>query len=197
MNKHNSKLLGFFMGAALALCPGWAAAGEAPPAGAVPVPQFVSQTTVNNPLEDTTAADDVQANTSIVDLGGGKLVAAFDDLGAALRTGSHWVGYSWSNTGGVTWTDAGSLPANPGDDGRGPILAANTATGYIWPLKTPLMPLLMFSNPPMQDTRSDQLSSQHPPTSLATSIGRGSPSIIFPAPAMAMFICASKEISSL
>jgi hypothetical protein len=58
-------------------------------AGLVPAAAFILNGTVNDPTADT--GDDTQNTTTVVDLGGGKLVAAWIDSVAGLHTG---YGYS-------------------------------------------------------------------------------------------------------
>lgn len=104
-------------------------------------PQTVVQPSVNNPAADTTARN-TQAGPALVDLGGGKLVAAWYDSGSFDPTKplkQHYVGYAYSSNFGATWTDAGRLPdflppnQQEGDDlFTQPALAAYRAGGAVY-----------------------------------------------------------------
>jgi subtilisin-like proprotein convertase family protein len=78
---------------------------------------------VNDPTADT--GDDTQNTTTVVDLGGGKLVAAWIDSLAGLH-----IGYGYSSDNGQTWTDAGKV--NPADAGASPVLAHHKASGAVY-----------------------------------------------------------------
>ena len=158
------KLLPALVGCALALSFGWAAAADKaaalkaakndPRSGALlnviaakaaraaglaasadgRVPQFISQSPVNNPAADATAKD-TQVETTLVDLGGGNLVTAYVDSGSNLGE-LHFTGYAWSNNNGLSWTDAGTLPNTTGGDRGHPVLANHKASGSVY-LATP------------------------------------------------------------
>ncbi len=108
-------------------------------------PQMLPTKSVNNPGTDSDPLT-YQSGTSVLDLGGGKLVAAFSDTGvggplllsdpagSAAAAGNkptlaipasqqHGIGYAWSSNGGKSWTDAGELPDTADGDYFGPVLA--------------------------------------------------------------------------
>jgi Domain of unknown function DUF11 len=91
--------------------------------------------TVNNPGADATARD-TQSETTLIDLGGGKLVAAWNDSGSwdGISGGGndHFTGYGFSSNNGKTWTDAGALPNTPGGDAGDPVLAFHAGTGAVF-----------------------------------------------------------------
>jgi hypothetical protein len=87
--------------------------------------------TVNNPGADATAQD-TQSETTVVDLGGGKLVAAFNDSGSFLGGASHFTGYAFSSDNGKTWTDGGTLPASTDGDAGDPNLAYRAASNSVF-----------------------------------------------------------------
>jgi hypothetical protein len=87
--------------------------------------------TVNNPGADT-AAQDTQSETTVVDLGGGKLVAAFNDSGSFIGGASHFTGYAFSSDDGKTWTDGGTLPASTAGDAGDPNLAYRSASNSVF-----------------------------------------------------------------
>ena len=155
-----SKLLPALVGCALALSFGWAAAADKaaalkaakndPRSGALlnviaakaaraaglaagadgRVPQYIFHSAVNDPTADATAQD-TQSETTVVDLGGGKLVSAYNDTGSCC-VNNHLTGYAWSNNNGLSWTDAGKLPGSPGGDFGHPVLATHTASGSVY-----------------------------------------------------------------
>src|SRR5260221_4551967 len=65
------------------------------------VPLTVRRGPVNDPNADT-AAGHVQHTPTLLDLGGGKLVTAFYDLGSNTPTNRHLIGYAYSSDNGVT-----------------------------------------------------------------------------------------------
>ncbi len=82
------------------------------------------------------AANDSQFDSQIVDLGGGKLLAVFEDSGEfdgdQGNDPDHYTGYSWSDNNGLSWNDSGHLPDTAtGDYGR-PSLAADSTTGEVY-----------------------------------------------------------------
>ncbi|MCI0598327.1 MAG: proprotein convertase P-domain-containing protein [Beijerinckiaceae bacterium] len=105
------------------------AAGKLAPRG--PAPQYIFHSTVNNPAADTTAQD-TQSETTIIDLGGGNLVAGFNDSGSFLGGASHFTGYAWSNTNGISWNDPGTLPASAEGDAGDPVLAYHKASDSVF-----------------------------------------------------------------
>ncbi|MFL5260704.1 MAG: hypothetical protein ACJ8AS_13195 [Hyphomicrobiales bacterium] len=87
--------------------------------------------TVNNPSADTTAQD-TQSETSVVDLGGGRLIAAFNDSGSFIGGASHFTGFAFSSDNGKTWTDGGALPASSGGDAGDPNLAYRSVSNSVF-----------------------------------------------------------------
>ncbi|MBA2554764.1 MAG: exo-alpha-sialidase [Geodermatophilaceae bacterium] len=93
--------------------PARAAAPDGPAADAsVPAPTRPS-TLVNDPRLDATADDNIQ-NTVSIAVAGPNIVAAYNDSGSSAGARDpHFVGYSTSADGGVTWTDRGSVYDGP------------------------------------------------------------------------------------
>ncbi|MBI1877381.1 MAG: proprotein convertase P-domain-containing protein, partial [Chloroflexi bacterium] len=83
---------------------------------------------VNNPISDTTAQD-TQSETAIVLAGGSTVVASWNDSGSLLGGAQKFTGFGRSTTGGVTWTDGGTLPTNANGDSGDPVLAYGNALG--------------------------------------------------------------------
>ena len=108
----------------------WRAVHGSAPA-AIPPQYRIHHSAVNNPGADLTAQD-TQSETTIVDLGGGNLVGAYNDSGSFLGGANHFTGYAWSNNGGLSWTDAGTLPASTEGDAGDPVLAAHRASGAVY-----------------------------------------------------------------
>jgi subtilisin-like proprotein convertase family protein len=92
-------------------------------AGLAPAAAFILNGTVNDPTLDT--GDDTQSTTTVADLGGGKLVAAWIDSLAGLH-----IGYGYSSDNGQTWTDAGRVGL--GDSAVHPVLAHHKASGAVY-----------------------------------------------------------------
>lgn len=95
----------------------------------------ISNGTVNNPTTDTTHQD-TQSAATLLNLGGGKLVAAFLDSGSydgVFGGGNdHLTGFAYSSNNGLTWTDGGVLPDSPEGDGGAPILAFDPVSGAVY-----------------------------------------------------------------
>lgn len=87
--------------------------------------------TVNNPAADATAQD-TQSETTIAKLGGRNLVAAFNNSGSFIGGADHFTGYAFSSNNGLSWTDAGALPASAEGDGGDPVLAFDPVTGEVY-----------------------------------------------------------------
>lgn len=112
--------------------------GSAAPAPrGAPPPPYIYHSSVNDPAQDSAAelsgAGVSQFNASLLDLGGGNLVAAFDD--SNLFTGgtdSQFTGYAYSSNNGFSWTDASGLPAVPAGDLGYPSLASHQASGTVY-----------------------------------------------------------------
>ena len=85
---------------------------------------------VNNNNGATTIGRFTQSETSTVDFAN-HVVIAYNDAGS-FAFGNHFTGYSFSDDGGVTFTDGGFLPAGPAGDAGDPILARNNTTGRIY-----------------------------------------------------------------
>src|SRR6266480_3175537 len=85
---------------------------------------------VNNASGDTTAQD-TQSETSIA-ANGSKTVIAFNDSGSFTGGSNHFTGYAFTGTGGLGWTDAGTLPASAVGDAGDPVLAVDNGTGAFY-----------------------------------------------------------------
>jgi subtilisin-like proprotein convertase family protein len=90
----------------------------------------IAPAAVNDPAADTTAQD-TQSETSVAAIGS-KAVIAFNDSGSNVGGQSHFTGYAFTSTGGLGWTDAGTLPASAAGDAGDPVLAADTGTGAFY-----------------------------------------------------------------
>jgi len=86
---------------------------------------------VNDPGADATDKD-TQSETTIIDLGGGNLVAAFNDSGSFLGGAFHFTGYAFSSNNGESWTDGGTLPASAEGDAGDPVLAAHSGSSSVY-----------------------------------------------------------------
>ena len=86
---------------------------------------------VNNPSGDPIGRN-VQHTPTLVDLGGGKLVAAFYDAASFNGSNNHLVGYAYSSDNGLTWTDGGRLPDSAKGDSLSPVLAFSKSTGAVF-----------------------------------------------------------------
>jgi subtilisin-like proprotein convertase family protein len=112
--------------------------------------ELLPTNSVNNRAADT-GATDTQSETTVIDLGGGRLVAAFNDSGSfGLGNGRHFTGYAYSSNRGRTWTDPGILPDSTEGDGGDPVLAHNSGTGRVF-----LATLGFFTGENIQVFRSD------------------------------------------
>jgi subtilisin-like proprotein convertase family protein len=69
----------------------------------------ILQGTVNNPAADTTPRD-TQSSTSLVSLGDGRLVIAFNDSGSFEGAYQRQSGYAFSANNGASWSDGGTVP---------------------------------------------------------------------------------------
>jgi subtilisin-like proprotein convertase family protein len=85
---------------------------------------------VNDPTADTTAQD-TQSETSVA-VNGSKAVIAYNDSGSNVGGASHFTGYAFTGTGGLGWTDAGTLPASALGDAGDPVLAVDKGTGAFY-----------------------------------------------------------------
>ena len=98
-------------------------------------PRRIHHSAVNNPAADATAQD-TQSETTIIDLGGGNLVAGFNDSGSwdGIFGGGndHFTGYAFSTDGGRSWTDKGTLPNSAGGDAGDPVLAFDKVSGAVY-----------------------------------------------------------------
>jgi subtilisin-like proprotein convertase family protein len=101
----------------------------APPAPARPgqTPSRITTGTVNEPVVD--GINDTQSETTVVDLGSGRLIAAFNDSGSSVGSANHFTGFATSSDFGVSWTDGGTLPASTEGDVGDPVLAYDRVTG--------------------------------------------------------------------
>lgn len=108
-------------------------AGYKPQQVITPRPRYIQfNATVNDPAADTTAQD-TQSETTVVDLGGGNLVAGFNDSGSHVPiSNNHFTGFAWSNNNGVSWTDGGKLPDSAGGDAGDPVLAYHQGTASVY-----------------------------------------------------------------
>ncbi|MDQ6703970.1 MAG: glycoside hydrolase [Pseudomonadota bacterium] len=103
------------------------ASGKLPLKGTAPRDIFHS--TVNDP--DPCCVVFTQSETTIIDLGGGNLVAAFNDSDS-YEGSNHLIGYAWSNTNGISWKEPGRLPDSTAGDGSDPVLAHHKATNSVY-----------------------------------------------------------------
>jgi subtilisin-like proprotein convertase family protein len=88
--------------------------------------------TVNNPAADTTSHD-TQSSTALVSLGGGRLVAAFNDTGSLGTADQRDVGYAFSTDNGASWMDGGTVPPYNGVlRPVFPLLAADPAAKMVY-----------------------------------------------------------------
>src|SRR5262245_58902483 len=85
----------------------------------------------NNNAGATGTANYTQSETSVIAFGNTVLIA-FNDSGSISGGTNKFTGFSRSTDGGVTFTDGGTLPTNPGGDGGDPVLARNDTTGRIY-----------------------------------------------------------------
>jgi hypothetical protein len=89
------------------------------------------------PDPSTEAYWNTQSTTTIVDMGGGNLFAAFNDSRTyAVICGSCFTSYAWSDNSGLSWTHVDSLwaadsPDTHGDGGS-PVAAFDTTTGALY-----------------------------------------------------------------
>lgn len=94
-------------------------------------PPRIQLPAVNDPTADTTAQD-TQSETTVLDMNGGNLIAGFNDSGSDLGGSNHFTGYAWSSNSGITWNDAGTLPASTRGDAGDPVLAFDKTTGAVY-----------------------------------------------------------------
>lgn len=114
--------------AVAAICFGPGAAGAEPPEES-PAVRRVNPGTVNDVAADTTPQT-TQIGSSLVDLGDGRMVAAWTDSGS-LTAGDHLTGYAWSANNGISWHDAGAL-ANGATLDMSPKLAADLISKQVY-----------------------------------------------------------------
>lgn len=103
----------------------------AAPGPGTPAPRYIFHSPVNDRFADTNAQN-TQSETSVVDLGAGHLVAAFNDSGSLLPGGNHFTGYAFSDNNGLSWTDAGRLPNSAEGDVGDPVLAYHQASNAVY-----------------------------------------------------------------
>jgi hypothetical protein len=91
---------------------------------------------VNNLAEDTMSMQDTQNETAIVLANNSDVVVAYNDTGVysyPIRLNPNLVGFSLSNNGGLSFTDAGEPPPNPPYwEGTDPVLARSSETGTVF-----------------------------------------------------------------
>jgi hypothetical protein len=102
----------------------------------------------NNNAGATGTANFTQSETSILAFGN-NVVLGFNDSGSNAGGANKFTGFALSTDGGVTFTDGGTLPTNPGGDAGDPVLARNESTGRIY------FSTLGFSASTIQVFRSD------------------------------------------
>ncbi len=100
---------------------------------------------VNNNNGSTGTAYFTQSESDILAFGTTVLIG-FNDSGS-YNGGSHFTGFSYSDDGGVTFTDGGTLPASSGADFGDPAMGVNESTGRIY--------FSTLGNSPIQVFRSD------------------------------------------
>lgn len=93
--------------------------------------RFIFAGTVNDPASDATAQD-TQSETTVVNLGDSRLVAAFNDSGSFAGGGAHFTGYAYSSNSGASWTDGGTLPDSPEGDAGDPVLVHRTVDDTVF-----------------------------------------------------------------
>ena len=71
-----------------------------------------------------------QSETTLV-ASGNTVVVGFNDSGSA-NGANQFTGFAYSSDGGATFTDGGTLPANPQGDAGDPVMARDNATGRIY-----------------------------------------------------------------
>src|SRR5688572_22766272 len=98
---------------------------------ALDVPNTTADALTNNNGGATGTSAFTQSETTVIAFGNTVLVG-FNDSGSAAGATGRFTGFSLSTDGGATFTDGGTLPANPGGDGGDPVLARNDATGRIY-----------------------------------------------------------------
>ncbi len=90
----------------------------------------VLQGAVNNPGADATAQD-TQSETSIAAIGN-KVSVAWNDSGSFIGGANRFTGYGFSDNGGLSFTDRGSLPPSGEGDAGDPVLAADTSFNTVY-----------------------------------------------------------------
>ena len=94
-----------------------------------PPPPYIYHSTVNDPAQDTVGLSS-QFNTTVLDLGGGNLVASYDD--------GNLTGYAYSSNNGFNWTDAGAPPSVAAGDIGYPALARHAASSTVFLSSSPV-----------------------------------------------------------
>ena len=86
---------------------------------------------INNNVGAATTSRFTQSETSMLAFGN-TVVSSFNDAGSFQPGTNHFTGWSYSNDGGETFTDGGSLPNSAIGDAGDPVLARNNTTGRIY-----------------------------------------------------------------
>lgn len=86
---------------------------------------------VNNNNGATATGQFTQSETTILAYGN-NVITGFNDAGSTSGGANRFTGYAYSTDGGLTFTDAGNLPASAGGDAGDPVLARNNTTGRIY-----------------------------------------------------------------
>lgn len=140
---------------------------------AAPPPPYIYHSSVNDPAQDTLAAS-AQVNPTIIDLGGGNLVAAFEDTNKAGGENSQRTGYAYSSNNGFNWTDAGSLPVVPAGDQGDPTLANHKSSGtvYIGSSSRDAKEMIVFRSSDLGRTFGSPVNAMPDVVPISESIGR-------------------------
>lgn len=104
--------------------------GKIPPHGGDVPDADPADVLTNNNAGSIGTGQFTQSETSVVAFGN-TVVIGYNDSGS-FATGNKFTGFSRSTDGGLTFTDGGTLPTNPGGDVGDPVIARHNASGTLY-----------------------------------------------------------------